>query len=414
MTARLVLTDDASAPPLNVTARATEPSSPAANDIYMDDGSNTASGQPGWRQYISGSWADLNGAVGGLSFGAAAIKTLASDVATLGSDRNVAIAAQSGTTDNLIELAGLSVGDSVIIYADTGDTITIKHNDAGATDKILLAGAADYALTGNAALILTKIAAGKVVQAVDQNSGGGSTVYTNAFASAPGSPVNGDWWLPSDGVGVAFARVSGAWVNRGPIFPLTQPSTSGFAWTNQGSATAIATKGALYLETPGNASGNALRVYTKTAPSVPYTITIAFMLNVFSAAASGSLGAGLCFRQSSDGKLSTAAIEYGTGTTAAAADNVQSRKWTNATTYSADYFNVSFANAARGTMFWLRIADDNTSRICYISSDGQSWNVFHTVGRTDFLTANEVGFFLRADSNTGHRVGMQVMHYLEA
>lgn len=67
------------------------------------------------------------------AFGAGVTKTLSSDVASAGSDRHLIIAAQSGTADNLIEITGLSTGDEVIIRADAGDTITVKHNDAGAT-----------------------------------------------------------------------------------------------------------------------------------------------------------------------------------------------------------------------------------------------------------------------------------------
>lgn len=109
------------------------------------------------------------------NFGAGVIKTLASDVASAGSDRHLILAAQSSTTDNLIEITGLSVGDEVIIRADSGDTITVKHNDAGATDKILLYNAADLALSGDMTLKLVKTASGKVVQYVDEK-GSGSAV----------------------------------------------------------------------------------------------------------------------------------------------------------------------------------------------------------------------------------------------
>jgi hypothetical protein len=43
----------------NAVAQSTEPSDPVENDIYLDDGSNTASGNPGFRQYISAVWVDL-------------------------------------------------------------------------------------------------------------------------------------------------------------------------------------------------------------------------------------------------------------------------------------------------------------------------------------------------------------------
>jgi hypothetical protein len=63
---RLRLHDYSTTPPLNVTERATAPSNEVTNDIYLDDGSNTASGDPGWRRYNGATWEDISaGAVGG-------------------------------------------------------------------------------------------------------------------------------------------------------------------------------------------------------------------------------------------------------------------------------------------------------------------------------------------------------------
>ncbi len=75
-----------------------------------------------------------------------ATKTISSGVVATGTDRFLVVAAESGTTDDLIEITGLSVGDSVLLIADTGDTITLKHNDAGATIKILLQDDEDHVL----------------------------------------------------------------------------------------------------------------------------------------------------------------------------------------------------------------------------------------------------------------------------
>ena len=65
MTAKLTLTDDSANPPLNITERSTPPSSPSANDIYLDDGTNTASSNPGWRRYTGSAWEDVSSASGG-------------------------------------------------------------------------------------------------------------------------------------------------------------------------------------------------------------------------------------------------------------------------------------------------------------------------------------------------------------
>lgn len=123
-------------------------------------------------------WTDL-GAGGGSSsstpnFGSAAIKTIASGVVTTGTDRNLVIAAESGTADDLIEITGLSVGDKVLLRADAGDTITVKHNDAGATVKILIQDDADFVLDEVHPLELVLVTTNQLAQVYDEVGAGGS------------------------------------------------------------------------------------------------------------------------------------------------------------------------------------------------------------------------------------------------
>lgn len=121
------------------------------------------------------------------AFGAAQTVTLAGGGAAAGDDRHLVLAAESGTADDCIEITGLDVGDEVIVRADTGDTITLKHDDAGATDKILLYGAVDVALSGDRTMKLVKIASGKVVQYIDQSgtgSGGEGASVTKGSAQS--------------------------------------------------------------------------------------------------------------------------------------------------------------------------------------------------------------------------------------
>jgi len=61
---KATISDSATTAPLNVTERSAEPSSPAAQDVYLDDGTNTASGNPGWRRYTGAAWEDITAASG--------------------------------------------------------------------------------------------------------------------------------------------------------------------------------------------------------------------------------------------------------------------------------------------------------------------------------------------------------------
>jgi hypothetical protein len=67
------------------------------------------------------------------------------------------------------------------------------------------------------------------------------------------------------------------------------------------------------------------------------------------------------------------------------------RKWTDATTFSADYVSWDHAGMLMvGGPIWLQITDNGTNRICKFSRDGQNFVQIHSVGRTDFLTADQM------------------------
>jgi WD40 repeat protein len=168
------------------------------------------------------------------------------------------------------------------------------------------------------------------------------------------------------------------------------PSDSGFAWVNQGSSTLATTNGVLTLVGAATGAGAAnIVARVKTAPSTPYTIT-AYVLPCMSHKAFN--GYGLCFRQSSDGKLHLFDVVGGDlGLTTL---GLRSAKFTNATTFSADYQLARTCEQYR----WLRIADNGTNRLCSISSDGINWLQIHSIGRTDFLTADQVGFCVATEN----------------
>jgi len=58
---KAIWSDSASIPPLNITARGSAPSAPATNDIYLDDGTNHASGGVGFMWYDGATWQSVGG-----------------------------------------------------------------------------------------------------------------------------------------------------------------------------------------------------------------------------------------------------------------------------------------------------------------------------------------------------------------
>lgn len=340
------------------------------------------------------------------NFGAGVVKTLVSGVVDAGDDRHLIIEAESGTTDTLTEITGLNVGDEVVIRADTGDTITIKDDDAGATDKLLLHNATDLPITGDQTLKLMKIEEGKVVQYVDEKgsgSGSGNIITVGTYAaSRPSSPSEGDLYLPTDG---RFTEVyhSSAWkfTDHGRVF--VKPSSLSWSWVNQGSASISSTAGVEYLSTSTSAGGaQNLNIRKKAAPSAPYTVTVQLKVSQLQEAGSQF---GVCFRESSSGKLAALLFYFASGSL----PSIYAQNYTNPTTVSAAVANMTVASVPE----WVRIEDNNTNRIMSYSYDGVTFTPFYTIGRTTFLTADEVGFFVNPFA-IANQIDLTLLAWIEA
>ena len=216
---------------------------------------------------------------------------------------------------------------------------------------------------------------------------GTTLARTEVLASSnSGSAVNF-----SAGTKDVFITHAGA---LGPAFPLKQPITGDFSWTNQNSAAIANTlHGGIHLSRAANSSAYSLNIRRKAAPSTPYTITAAFLRHD-DPVPNGLTWAGLCFRQSSDGKLQAVGPAP---SNAANAVYWLNSKFTDENNHSANY-QLQDAKSILQSVYHLRIADDGTNRKCSLSCDGQNWLEIHSVGRTDFLTADQVGFFISAHS----------------
>lgn len=221
----------------------------------------------------------------------------------------------------------------------------------------------------------------------------GTTGITKAaFGSRQASAKAGRLYFPTDGYSVQRDNGS-SWDAWGPSFPLVKPpSAASWTWVNQGSATLTDDRDALVLAGPAQ-TGNNVRAVVVSAPSAPYTVTALIALTMPRV---NSNGAGLIFRESSSGKFAVCSLTADGG--ASILPVVLSGKYTNATTYSANY--TTLATYMMGPYLWLRIADNNTNRVCSWSADGRNWIAFHTVGRTDFLTADQVGIYIEAANAT--------------
>ena len=219
---------------------------------------------------------------------------------------------------------------------------------------------------------------------VSGGGGGGASILSDTNANEPAAGTEEDLFLPTDGFYIK--RDDGAaWQPWGPLFPMVEPVLGDFTWFNQGTATADDTYGGIFMKALA-AGGDSHKILKKDTLTPPYTLTVALIPQLFGY---NYQQCGIGWRQSSDGKLVTMTIP---GYTKGLVVN----KWTNETTYNSTYGTILLDNLMQ-PLIWLRIEDDGANRICSISSNGVFFTPVHSVGRTDYLTADEV--FVYVDSN---------------
>lgn len=221
-------------------------------------------------------------------------------------------------------------------------------------------------------------------QAPGGGGGGGCEDYLQggAFADLPAAETDGRTYVADDAMMLLF-DTGAKWKPWAPLMPFTPPDDSEFSWDNQGTATVNEEGGGVWMT--DTAGPHELRVRYKAAPATPYSITGLF-LNPFYGWSWPS--SGLVFRESGSGKIHKWGEQFSGGIR-------RSAKWTTAAVFSAQYTGLPTTEDHASRMVWLRITDDGVNRICSWSYDGFHFKVDHTVGRTDFLTADQVGWYMR-------------------
>lgn len=183
----------------------------------------------------------------------------------------------------------------------------------------------------------------------------------------------------------SFITTGGGYINQNTLYNPPPPLAS---WTAIGSPSSNSDSGyGIKLEHAGTGANNVIG-YSLAQPATPYTIYahISTLLR-----AGNSVFTGIGWRQSSTSELVIFGLYYDT------ALKWRVAKYTNNTTFSAEYTSGAIVQPVE----WLQIQDTGTNRICKISADGQFWTQIHSVGNTDFLTADQNIFVIDATYAAG-------------
>jgi hypothetical protein len=216
----------------------------------------------------------------------------------------------------------------------------------------------------------------------------GNATYADAYASRPASSLDGNLFFPTDAN--TFQRDNGSSypLAFGPIFPLTPPDNSAFSDISGGAPSTItAAKGVITITGSGSVN---VRGRTQAVPaSTPWTRTAIIIPRMVDSFAH----CGVFFRQSSGGgagKLVTCGLFR-----SASSWDLTVFKWDNPSTFNFAYSTITPGFVPQPLI--LQISDTGSNRVCRWSTDGIDFHQLHSVGNTDFLTADEIGFYV--DSN---------------
>ncbi len=203
--------------------------------------------------------------------------------------------------------------------------------------------------------------------------------------------------LGRDTAGAAVTVPAGRW----PLARIVPPPAIGdFTWVNKGTGADETLTSELFsgfsMRRGSTSSGNSALV--RSLPGTDYTVTALISAPVLPRS---WMGAGLCWRESSSGKLVTFG-PFGDGTNGT---GLAVKKYTAPSTWSADYIWEKFPV---GPYMVLQIQKSGANRIASFSLDGHNFVTWHSVSNTDFMTPDQIGVFVQPQQDVTPKFDVSV------
>lgn len=212
----------------------------------------------------------------------------------------------------------------------------------------------------------------------------GDAIQIGARASRPSAPNKGTLYYPND-YGLLSYYDGSAWNYLLDGRVVTPPAVSDFAWTNQGSATAVDRDG--IVMTAPDSSGDSIRILSKAKAGSTYTVTAMFRgLHP----SDNYYGYGLCLVDSASGKL----ITFKSGTTG----SIAVENWNSPTSFLNTASPISGnINTQRNSLIHLRIIQNGTNRLYQASVNGYDWITTHSTTNSNFIGETHVGLIVHTN-----------------
>ena len=307
----------------------------------------------------------------------------------------------SGSGSGITALTGdvTATGPGSVAATIANSAVTLaKIANASASSKLVGSGSSG----SGAAYSEITLGSGLAMSGTTLSASGssGNATSSTAFGSEPGSPASGDLDLYTNALQIG--RYSGsAWVPWRST-PLIDPSLTSWSWINQGTATVSTTNGGIYLF-DGTQGTDHIAIREFASPGGNFTRTFGFMAYASQQGASDQFG--VCFRESSSGKLVTMGM---------VTSSLFIAKWNSPTSFSANYSATigaptGWLGAFQNPQYlvYFRLGDDgSTNRTFSVSLDGVHFLTLLSQTRTDFMTPDQLGFFVNNRSAGASTAGI--------
>jgi hypothetical protein len=186
-----------------------------------------------------------------------------------------------------------------------------------------------------------------------------------------------------------------------PDFVKPAPQMPDYNWLNQGAATKTEyTDGSVFIYNPGAAVDN-VRALLKNKTGV-YTYEIGMMLDLSFV---NFQAAGIILKNSGGNALVTFGITMGTNY---APSLLEYNRWNSITSFANNGFQRRFYSTI---IFFKLTIDGSDNRIFSYSNNGRDYIPAISVVNTDWITPNQVGFFIH--SSNANQAGITLFHLKE-
>ena len=231
----------------------------------------------------------------------------------------------------------------------------------------------------------------KIATTAYVDAGVGTASISDIMANLPAAGHAGRLFIPQDGSYDLLRDTGSVWQYFVHGQLCTLPINTGFAFVNQGGATIVQGNGNWTLTAPLSSSASA-RMYVKSLPGAPYTITALVKIQGNYA---NFQRIGLVLRQSGNSHFATFDL-IGISNVVTMREEI----WTSSTTPTGTIpFSIT---GIADTLLWMRIVDDGVNRIFsirYPEQDSATWTQILSESNTANVTPDQYGIFASEETN---------------